>query len=238
MPDMALRGFVSGVNLFTTCKNEKTFTRLFRLIAYIIRMSELHFNRQQVDQVRLAIQLSAEWHKGYYRKDHATPYLIHPLEVAALLLLLGVYDFKLIVASIIHDTVEDEKDPTRRYRKRKMITREFGSTIRAVVEVATKGREPWKKALYYSLILAEKRNSIAWRVKLLKIADCACNTRTFDVFDQKKRDEKIAVIRGIYPQISASLASDLRKATPKAQTYQSANVQLMDKIQRNLKRYK
>jgi hypothetical protein len=70
------------------------------------------------------------------------------------------------------------------------------------------------------------------------MADSACNTRTLNVFDQKKRDEKIAVIRDVYPRISASLAGDLRKSTPKAQKYQSANVQLMEKIQRNLKRYK
>jgi (p)ppGpp synthase/HD superfamily hydrolase len=92
---MALHGFVWGVNLFTPCHNEKTFTHLLRLITYIIGVSELHFNRQQGGQVKLAIQLSAEWHKGYYRKDDVTPYLIHPLEVAALLLLLGVYDFKI-----------------------------------------------------------------------------------------------------------------------------------------------
>lgn len=56
-----------------------------------------------------AASFSAKKHTGQTRKgDDAAPYINHPLEVANLLANVGkVEDFDVLIAAILHDTVED-----------------------------------------------------------------------------------------------------------------------------------
>jgi (p)ppGpp synthase/HD superfamily hydrolase len=203
------------MNNLTPCKRSEILDRLEYLLMTIIRESEKHFSPSQFQKILLAIRLSAQWHQGVYRLDEVTPYIVHPLEVAAILLARGVYDFKLIIATILHDAVEDEENKDKRHRYRKTILLEFHSTVREIVELVTKGRLPWEKALFFTWLLAERRIHIAWRAKLLKLADCLANAQTFDVFDRLpnlgKKAKKISGVKAEYPPIAVSLSHDLRK---------------------------
>ena len=55
-----------------------------------------------------ALRFSADKHRNQRRKDNASPYINHPIDVAEMLMRVGgVRDLDVIVAAILHDTIED-----------------------------------------------------------------------------------------------------------------------------------
>jgi (p)ppGpp synthase/HD superfamily hydrolase len=211
MDQMSIWALLWGINIFTPCRERATFVHLEYLITTIIKRSEEHFSSAQVERIICAMKLSAQWHAGIYRLDGTTPYIMHPLEVVIILMNRGVYDLKLIIATILHDVVEDAKDKNKRYRYRQTILLEFRSTVRAVVELVTKGQKPWEKEQFFTFLHSERRLKVSWRAKLLKLGDCLANAQTFDIFEKEKRKKKIAEVLRNYPQLADSLNHDLRK---------------------------
>jgi len=53
-----------------------------------------------------AIEFAAGAHRGQYRKGSKIPYNIHPLNVGKILIEHGCFD-EVVIAGILHDTVED-----------------------------------------------------------------------------------------------------------------------------------
>lgn len=209
---MSIRALVSGMNLFTPCLTEKTFEELEYLTTRIIRESEKHFSSSGVQKIILAMRRSAQWHEGMRRSEEGKPpYIVHPFRGVVALMARGIYDFKLIIAMILHDAFEDAKTKERRYRYRKTVLHEFRSTVYGVIELVTKGSQQWEKALFFKILLDEKRTEISWRAKLLKLMDCLDNAQSFDVFEVRKRREKIAEVLREYPRVAESLSLDVRK---------------------------
>lgn len=59
-------------------------------------------------EFRRAALFAAEKHSGQLRKDRATPYIIHPLSVAAILHdEAGIVDLITLQSAVLHDTIED-----------------------------------------------------------------------------------------------------------------------------------
>lgn len=54
-----------------------------------------------------ALGYAREKHDGQFRKDGATPYIIHPLQMACYAVALGVDDDCIIATILLHDVVED-----------------------------------------------------------------------------------------------------------------------------------
>lgn len=67
------------------------------------------FSEEDTARLLLALQFATEKHKNQTRKDAAqTPYIVHPIGVANHLLTIGqVRDVDIIIAALLHDTVED-----------------------------------------------------------------------------------------------------------------------------------
>lgn len=80
-----------------------------------------------------AASFSAKKHTGQTRKgDDAAPYINHPLEVANLLANVGnVEDFDVLIAAILHDTVEDTGT------KKEEIEELFGTRVASIVMEVT-----------------------------------------------------------------------------------------------------
>ena len=53
-----------------------------------------------------AIEFSSKAHRGQFRKGTKIPYIFHPMSVAKLLLEFA-YDQDIVIAGILHDTIED-----------------------------------------------------------------------------------------------------------------------------------
>ena len=75
-----------------------------------------------------------EKHKGQYRKDGNTPYIKHPVNVAACVAKV-TKDEDLFKAALLHDVVEDTDTSIDEIRGR------FGSEIASIVEELTKDKQ-------------------------------------------------------------------------------------------------
>lgn len=118
-----------------------------------------------------ALEFAARKHRDQRRKDElATPYINHPIEVARLLVNEGgIADTQVLVAALLHDTVEDTETTIAELQSL------FGAEIAGIVGEVTDDK---------TLPKAERKNlqienaadcSIA--AKQVKLADKICNLR-------------------------------------------------------------
>lgn len=121
------------------------------------------------DLVKKATEYAAEQHLGQTRKDEAnTPYINHPIALANLLTnYAGITDTDVIVAALLHDTVEDTSTTVEE------IEELFGTKIRDIVIEVTDDKSlpsPERKRLQI-----EHAAKISYEAKLVKLADKICN---------------------------------------------------------------
>jgi len=122
-----------------------------------------------------AADFAAFKHRRQRRKDaEASPYINHPLALARVLKLeAGVAEMDVLVAAILHDTVEDTETTVEE------LAREFGQAVAAIVAEVTDDKnlpKPDRKRLQ-----VEHAPHISHPAKLVKLADKICNLR--DVLD-------------------------------------------------------
>ena len=126
-----------------------------------------------------AIRFAAEKHSDQRRKDSkSSPYINHPIQVAEMLWTMGqVRDTTLLVASILHDTVEDTATSPEEIRT------QFGEAVLALVlEVTDDKSLPKEVRKQHQIETAPHKSHNA---KLLKLADKICNVR--DLIDSPPR---------------------------------------------------
>lgn len=116
-----------------------------------------------------AMQFAAHKHRFEHRKDEAqTPYINHPIQVAALLWNVGgVRDIEVIIAALLHDTVEDTATTFEE------IETTFGVFVCSVVKELTDDKnlpKPERKQL--QIVTAPNKSPAA---KQIKLADKICN---------------------------------------------------------------
>ena len=84
-------------------------------------------NGTRKNQIEEAIEVAAEAHQGQYRKGTDTPYITHPYAVGLILMEAGCPE-AVIIAGILHDTVEDTELTLEFIRER------FGDVIADIVD--------------------------------------------------------------------------------------------------------
>lgn len=121
-----------------------------------------------------AAAFAAGKHTSQRRKNvDASPYINHPIEVATLLATDGgITDVELLMAAILHDTVEDTETSFAE------IAELFGADVKDLVAEVTddKSLEKHRRKQLQIEHAAHKTD----RVKQLKIADKTCNIRDID----------------------------------------------------------
>ena len=129
-----------------------------------------------MELVEKAICFAAEKHSGMVRKIEGIPYILHPMEVAAIIGSM-TRDEAIIAAGILHDTVEDT-DTTRAE-----IMEEFGPRVAELVAGETEDKRPymlpeasWRIRKEESLAALEKSDDIA--EKILWMGDKLSNIRS------------------------------------------------------------
>jgi (p)ppGpp synthase/HD superfamily hydrolase len=87
-----------------------------------------------------AIEFAARAHRGHCRKGSEIPYIVHPLAVAKILIDAGCPE-DVVVAGILHDTVEDTPVSLDEIRHT------FGEAVARIVEGATEPdkSKPWEE---------------------------------------------------------------------------------------------
>jgi (p)ppGpp synthase/HD superfamily hydrolase len=85
---------------------------------------------EDLAQARAALEYARELHRGQRRESDDAPFILHPLEVAALLYNTGHPD-RVVAAGILHDTVEDSEAGVQD------IEALFGADLAALVSAMT-----------------------------------------------------------------------------------------------------
>ena len=122
-------------------------------------------------QLITALAFAADKHKNQRRKDaDASPYINHPIALANLLLNeAGVEDQRVLIAAILHDTIEDT-DTTEQE-----LVRHFGKDVADIVLEVTDDKALPKAER--KRLQIEHAAHISRRAKLVKLADKICNLR-------------------------------------------------------------
>jgi guanosine-3',5'-bis(diphosphate) 3'-pyrophosphohydrolase len=118
-----------------------------------------------------AFRFSADKHSTQRRKDGAkSPYINHPIEVVQLLWEVGgVRDVNVLLAAILHDTVEDTDT------RPEEISHRFGEEVLSLVlEVTDDKNLPKQERKRLQIETAPHKS---YGAKLIKLADKTCNVR-------------------------------------------------------------
>ena len=118
-----------------------------------------------------ALKFSASKHRTQRRKDHdKSPYINHPIDVAEMLLRVGrVQDIDVVVAAILHDTIEDtDTEPDE-------IERLFGQKVLSLVNEVTDDKNLPKEVRKSLQVETAPKKSVG--AKQIKIADKISNLR-------------------------------------------------------------
>lgn len=126
--------------------------------------------KSPVDAVLRAALFAAQKHRAGTRKGaESSPYINHPLAVAAVLAEHGVTDAVTLQAALLHDTVEDtETTPAE-------LEEVFGPAVARVVVEVTDDKALAKDER--KRVQVEKAPGLSPRAKLVKLGDKICNVR-------------------------------------------------------------
>jgi len=118
-----------------------------------------------------ALSFAATKHRNQRRKDvEASPYINHPIALAQVLSVeAGVRDADVLIAAILHDTLEDTQTTKRE------LEREFGRKITGIVIEVTDDKTLDKAVRKHLQI--EHAPHLSKAAKLVKLADKICNLR-------------------------------------------------------------
>ncbi len=116
-----------------------------------------------------AVDFAADKHRGQSRKDAVnTPYINHPISLARLLTNDGgITDTNVIVAALLHDTVEDTDATVED------IGDLFGKEIKNIVMEVTDDKS--LPSTERKRLQIEHASKISHEAKLVKLADKICN---------------------------------------------------------------
>ncbi len=151
--------------------------------------------------IRLAFEYARGKHDGQSRKD-GSPYIMHPLAVAAIVAELHL-DSESIMAALLHDCIEDT-DATH-----EEIAKLFSPSVAELVEGVTKltrvqyiSKEEEQMENLRKMLMAMSKDI---RVVLVKIADRLHNMRTMDYQSAAKQKQKSLETMEIYAPLAHRL---------------------------------
>ena len=152
-------------------------------------------DENELEVVRKALDFASEAHKNVRRRSGG-PYIIHPIEVAKIVVTSIGLGYKSISAALLHDVVEDTDYSVEDIRNL------FGDKIASLVDGLTKiknvldNEDKSKKnsneieslqAENFKRILLTLNDDV--RVVLIKLADRLHNCRTIEYMPEYKRDK-------------------------------------------------
>ena len=124
-----------------------------------------------------AIKFAVHAHEGQYRKSEGLPFILHPLEVAAIASSM-TNDLEVLSAAMLHDVIEDTQVQTDTLKE--MFGEEVFYLVMAETEEKYKGlpaENTWKRRKEEAI--EALRNNTDRRVKILWVADKLSNMRSF-----------------------------------------------------------
>ena len=177
---------------------DKKVDHSYEELKALLLASDRDFDMEKIDA---AYQFALKSH-GDQKRRSGVPYILHPISVAYILVELGM-DTESIVASLLHDVVEDTPVGLEEIKKL------FGIEVANLTDGVTKlGRIPYssreeQQAENLRKMLIAMADDI--RVIIIKLADRLHNMRTIEFMpDQKRRDKALETME-VYAPIAHRL---------------------------------
>ena len=177
---------------------DKKVDHSYEELKALLLASDRDFDMEKIDK---AYQFALESH-GDQKRRSGVPYILHPVSVAYILVELGM-DTESIVASLLHDVVEDTPVGLEEIKKL------FGIEVANLTDGVTKlGRIPYssreeQQAENLRKMLIAMADDI--RVIIIKLAGRLHNMRTIEFMpDQKRRDKALETME-VYAPIAHRL---------------------------------
>ena len=170
----------------------------YETLLSVMKKSEREFDLRLIDR---AYRLAESAHKDQKRLS-GEPYIIHPLNVACIIVELGM-DSESVVAALLHDVVEDTPWTLEQIRKL------FGDNIANLIDGLTKlGKIPYssreeQQAENIRKMLIAMADDI--RVIIIKLADRLHNMRTIQFQPPQKQRDKALENMEVYAPIAHRL---------------------------------
>ncbi|MGQ9614807.1 MAG: RelA/SpoT family protein [Spirochaetota bacterium] len=159
------------------------------------------FSPDEVQRIKRAFEFASEAHRNQ-RRLSGEPFIIHPLNVTKILLDMG-FDATVVIAGLLHDTVEDTGVTLRRIRE------EFGEEVAGLVDGVTKISKirseniKQRQAENIRKMLLSMVNDV--RIILIKLADKLHNMRTLEYLDRQKAQQVARETLEIYAPLAGRL---------------------------------
>jgi GTP diphosphokinase / guanosine-3',5'-bis(diphosphate) 3'-diphosphatase len=152
-----------------------------------------------------AIAFAAEKHRGQRRKDREmSPYINHPIALANVLASeAGVGDEDVLIAAILHDTIEDTETTAEELHA------QFGPVVTGVVLELTDDKQLPKRER--KRLQIEHVQHLSHAAKLVKLADKICNLR--DIYASPPADWSLERKREYY-EWARSVVEGIRGTHP------------------------
>ncbi len=177
--------------------------RLIRLNDILEKVSR-NFPGADLSLIEKAYVFSAKVHQGQVRLS-GEPYLIHPLEVTAILADMKM-DIATVAAGLLHDTVEDT------YATLEEINELFGPEVASLVDGLTKiskmtlaTHEERQSENFRKMLLAMAKDI---RIVIIKLADRLHNMRTLEFLPPESQVKIAQETLDIYAPIANRLGID------------------------------
>jgi guanosine-3',5'-bis(diphosphate) 3'-pyrophosphohydrolase len=156
-----------------------------KMLADLLAVCRKHLPKVDEDLITKAFKFALEAHKHDLRAS-GEPYFYHPYEVAMIVVEEFPLDDITVVATLLHDVVEDTDFDLN------LMTKEFGKEVTEIVDGVTKisgifkGQDITKAENYRKMLLSMVKDV---RVILVKFADRLHNMRTLEFVspDKQKR---------------------------------------------------
>ncbi|MFW5741803.1 MAG: RelA/SpoT family protein [Spirochaetota bacterium] len=184
------------------------------------------YSADDVEQIMRAAEKSRELHEGQLRES-GEPYLVHPLQVAEILIGLRL-DGPAVVSALLHDVLEDTKMTRSDLRK------EFGKDVEQLVNgvtkiaaVKAKNKSVQTTETIRKVLLAMVKDI---RVILIKLADKLHNMRTLEYKKEHRRRAIAQETLDIYAPLAGRLGIAWLKDELEDLSLKQINKQAYDQI--------
>ncbi len=159
------------------------------------------FDRGDIGRMEKALEYASRAHEDQLRLS-GEPFITHPIHVSRMLFEMG-FDADVIIAGLLHDTVEDTGITLKNLRS------EFGAEVADLVDGVTKISRikseniKQRQAENIRKMLLSMVNDI--RIILIKLADKLHNMRTLEYLDREKADRIARETLDIYAPLAGRL---------------------------------
>jgi guanosine-3',5'-bis(diphosphate) 3'-pyrophosphohydrolase len=181
----------------------------------------MDYAQKPVGELLKALEFAARKHSQQRRKDEdQSPYINHPIQVAEVLWRVGgVEDVDVLVAAILHDTIEDT------HTTRDELGEVFSEQVAGIVSEVTDDKKLPKEVRKQLQI--EHAASLSREAKLVKLGDKICNIQDITTHPpagwplERKQDyltwaeRVVAGLRGTNPALEAEFDRHLAEGRAK-----------------------